>query len=95
MEKELIIKIYLIYLAVLTVITFIFYGVDKLKSKLNGWRIREKTLLILSILGGALGGIIAMRLFRHKTSREHRYFSAVNTVGIFIHAVAIICLIAY
>ena len=41
--------------------------VDKLKSIKNKWRIPERTLFIVALLGGSLGCMMGMRLFRHKT----------------------------
>lgn len=73
-------KIYLLYLAVLFVVTFLAYAVDKGKAKRGKWRISEKALLILSFFGGALGGYIAMNLVRHKTKKW--YFHAVNLLGL-------------
>lgn len=40
---------------------------DKQKAKRHKWRISENTLIIISILGGSIGSIIGMQLFRHKT----------------------------
>jgi len=40
---------------------------DKQKAKKGLWRIPEKTLFLISILGGSLGGILGMYIFRHKT----------------------------
>ena len=90
MDKEQILNIYGMYLTAFSLITFIFFGLDKLKAKIGGKRIPEKTLLTLSILGGAPGAILAMSLFRHKTAKEHRYFSVVNFIGVIIHFVLII-----
>ena len=56
------------------------YGVYKLKAINGDWRISEKALLLTSFLGGALGGLLGMQLFRHKT--KHWYFYAVNILGI-------------
>ena len=72
--------IYSACLCVISLITLIFYGVDKVKAKKKAWRIAEKTLLCLSFFGGAIGGYIAMFLFRHKT--KHWYFHAVNILGL-------------
>ena len=55
------------YLAVINLVTFCAFAVDKLKAMADAWRISEKTLLTLSVLGGAVGGWIAMQLCRHKT----------------------------
>lgn len=40
---------------------------DKQKAKRHEWRISENTLILISILGGSIGSIIGMQLFRHKT----------------------------
>ncbi len=70
----------LIAYAVISVVTFILYGADKAKAKRNAWRIPEKVLLGFSFLGGAVGGILGMLLFRHKT--KHWYFWVVNLLGL-------------
>lgn len=41
--------------------------IDKQKAKKGAWRIQEKTLLIIAILGGSIGSISGMYYFRHKT----------------------------
>lgn len=58
----------LIYIVVLCVITFLIFGIDKLLAIKNMHRISERTLLILCLIGGGIGGIFAMTFFRHKTS---------------------------
>ncbi len=57
------------YLGVVNVLSFLIYGLDKLKAKYHKWRISEKTLLLLAILGGAYGSYFAMILFHHKTRK--------------------------
>ncbi len=69
-----------IAIGAISILTFLLYALDKLKAKLMAWRIREKTLLFLSFFGGAVGGTLAMLLFRHKT--RHWYFVFVNAVGL-------------
>ena len=66
------IKILLAYLALVNLLTFILYGVDKRKAQKGAWRVPEKTLLLLPLLGGSVGGILGMQTFRHKT--KHWYF---------------------
>lgn len=75
---------YLGFLALMSIVTFFAYGIDKKKAIDGAWRTKEKTLLSLSILGGAIGGFAAMKVFRHKT--KHWYFWAVNIIGIVLHA---------
>ena len=66
-----------------TIITFAFYGADKVRAQRGARRISERALLLLSIIGGAFGGIFGMRKFHHKT--KHWYFVAVNILGVIIH----------
>lgn len=73
-------KIALPIFAALSLLAFILYGADKHKARRGLWRIPEKTLLLTSFLGGALGGLAAMQIFRHKT--KHWYFYAVNLLGL-------------
>ena len=62
----------LVWLAGVNVVTFILYGVDKSRAKKGRWRIPEKTLLLLPLLGGSVGGLLGMAAFHHKT--RHWYF---------------------
>ena len=73
-------EILAIIFGILSVITFFMYGVDKSKAQRGKWRISEKALLISSFIGGAVGGFLAMQLFRHKT--KHWYFNVVNILGL-------------
>jgi len=91
--KQIVIIAYAAYLVLLSLITFIAYGVDKKKAEKGKWRTKEKTLLLLSFFGGAFGGYPAMLVFRHKTKAEHWYFTAVNLLGLAIHITLMILLI--
>ena len=62
----------LIYFGIMNLLGLIVMGVDKWKAKHNVWRIPEKTLFLVSILGGSVGTWAGMYLFRHKT--KHWYF---------------------
>ena len=64
------------YLLIINAAGFLLMLVDKWKAKKNRWRIRESTLLIVAALGGSVGSLAGMYLFRHKT--QHLKF----TVGI-------------
>ena len=66
----------LIYLVVMNIITFIIYGIDKWKAQRNRWRISERMLLFLAIIGGSVGALAGMYTFHHKTL--HKKF----TIGV-------------
>lgn len=91
--KTIIIVAYASWLVLLSIITFIAYGVDKNKAKKGKYRTKEKTLLCLSFFGGAFGGFPAMLIFRHKTKAEHWYFTAVNILGIALHTAAMLIIV--
>ena len=55
------------YLIVLNLLAFLLIGLDKAKARRHRWRIPEKTLFLSAILGGSIGAIAGMQLFRHKT----------------------------
>ncbi len=67
-----VITLIIIYLAVINFISFTVMGIDKLKARKRAWRIPEATLFVLAVIGGSVGSIIGMHLFRHKT--RHWYF---------------------
>ena len=56
-----------IYVVFTNLLLFILMAIDKQKAKLRQWRISEKTLFILALIGGSIGGILGMYTFRHKT----------------------------
>ena len=60
-------KISAVYLLVVTVAAFAVYGWDKLCAKRGMWRVPERILLLLALLGGSVGALTAMAIFRHKT----------------------------
>lgn len=55
------------YLIVINIYGLAIMGIDKWKSSRKVWRIPEKTMFITSLLGGAAGVYIGMKVFRHKT----------------------------
>lgn len=79
----------------MSVVTFCLYGADKKKAKKGKWRIPEKVLLLCSFFGGASGGYSAMLVFRHKTKREHWYFTFVNLLGILWQIAALVLIFLY
>lgn len=63
----------LIYLAVINVVAFILYGVDKLRAERDEWRISEATLMTVAVIGGSLGAWLGMYVFHHKTRHKKFY----------------------
>lgn len=63
----------LIYLAIINFLSFIMFGIDKGKAKRKEWRIPESSLFGVSILGGAIGSLIGMVVFKHKLSKKPFY----------------------
>lgn len=73
-------KFYLALLAAVSLVAFIAYGIDKFKAKRNLWRIPEAFLLGVAFCGGAVGALVGMQIFRHKT--KHWYFWVVSILGL-------------
>ena len=61
-----------VWLIAINVVTFAVYGIDKRRARRGAWRVPEKTLFLLPLLGGSLGALLGMRVFHHKT--KHWYF---------------------
>ena len=59
-----------IYFAIINLIGFMAMGIDKLFARLKMWRISEKTLIILTCIGGGIGTTTGMFLFRHKITKK-------------------------
>ncbi len=59
----------IIYLILINIITFVVMGIDKKKAIFGKWRIKESALFTLVLLGGGIGGIAGMYVFRHKTKK--------------------------
>lgn len=74
----------------LNIVTFLIYGWDKLAAKMKWWRIPEKTLLSLALLGGSVGALCGMCLFRHKT--KHRQFTILVPLFLVIQVILVIWL---
>ncbi len=85
----MIIEYLVIYLIAINLITFVLFGIDKRAAIKGRTRIRVATLLSFAFIGGSLGGLIAMHLFRHKTRKLN------FTVGIPLMLVLQIAAIMY
>lgn len=59
----------LIYIGLINLIAFLAFGFDKLKARQQWYRIPEKTLFGLALMGGSFGAVLGMYFFRHKTKK--------------------------
>lgn len=71
-----------IYLILINVLAFMTMWWDKRRARNDGWRVSEVTLLVMSFIGGAVGLIIGMSRFRHKTRKK--LFQAITIIGLVI-----------
>ena len=63
----------LLWVLIWSILAFALMGIDKWRAASHGWRIPEKTLFLSAALGGSLGAILGMSLFRHKTRKPLFY----------------------
>lgn len=78
-----------VFVGAMSVITFFLFGIDKLKAKKGSYRIPEKVLIGFSFFFGAIGGILGMYFFHHKTRKVKFYvlvplFAALQVIFICI-----------
>ncbi|MBI2436462.1 MAG: DUF1294 domain-containing protein [Candidatus Magasanikbacteria bacterium] len=82
-----------LYLIAINLIAFFVYGIDKAKSQLSSSRrISEKMLWLLALIGGSLGSLLAMKLFRHKTKKLS--FQAMMAVILAIQLVGVLIVLS-
>ena len=67
-------KVFIAFLIITNLATFIAYGVDKRKAVKDRWRIPEKTLLLMGLMFGSVGQLLGMKVFRHKTNKWYFWF---------------------
>ena len=77
----------LAWVVILSLVTLLVFGFDKWRARRGRRRVSEANLLILSVLGGALGGLAGMWAWRHK--RQRLRFRVILPVALFCHAVVI------
>lgn len=54
---------------IINIVTFVLFGIDKMKAKNKGFRIPEFVLILFTILFGGVGALLGMVVFNHKTSK--------------------------
>lgn len=62
-----VIRLALLAIAIMNVIGLVIMYIDKTRAKRHQYRISEKTLWLVAIVGGAIGTTVGMQIFRHKT----------------------------
>lgn len=60
----------LLYLLIVNVFTFLLFGWDKFNARTHDWRISERRLWFFTLIGGSVGALAGMNLFRHKTQKD-------------------------
>ena len=76
-----------LFLLIWNMVVFLVYGLDKGKARKGSYRISEKTLLLMTYVGGGLGAWAGGTHFRHKTQKK--YFQLAWAVGVLIDALLI------
>ena len=80
----------IIYLIIINIVGFLVMFIDKRKAEKGYWRTPEKTLFLITLIGGSIGTIAGMYTFRHKTKKLK------FTIGFpIILIIQIICVIYY
>ncbi len=74
----------LIYYFIINIISFIYFYIDKRRAINHKYRISEKSLYTLMLLGGFIGSFTAMQLFCHKTKKVS--FTVLLIISLLIHS---------
>jgi uncharacterized membrane protein YsdA (DUF1294 family) len=86
-------KILIIYCIILNLAGYISMGIDKDRARKNRWRIRERSLFLISILGGSFGSLLGMILFHHKT--KHIKFILGIPVILLLQIIILVYILSY
>ncbi len=81
-------KLFLLYLLSINAISFVLFGYDKFLAIKNKRRIPEKELFTVATIGGAVGGMFAILVFKHKISKatfmwRFMFVFILNIIGIY------------
>ncbi len=64
---------FIYYYIIINIYGFIMAGLDKRKARRRQFRTQELSFFVVSLLGGALGVVMGMTVFRHKTQKSKFY----------------------
>ena len=81
-------RLLVIYLLIINALGFLLMLIDKYKARKNLWRIPEKTLLGVALMGGSIGSFAGMQIFRHKTKHPQFYIGIPIIMAVQLIAVA-------
>ena len=81
-----------LYIVCLNLVTFVIMFADKRRAIKHQWRIPEKTILLLSLIGGSLGSLCGMFVFRHKT--KHLSFRILLPIFLILNLIVLFLLIS-
>lgn len=84
-----VLTLFLVYLIIINSWSFIAMGVDKKKAQKRKQRIAEKTLWLLFVTGGSIGGYIGMKYFRHKTKHKQFVYGIPGIIVVHLFLVAV------
>ena len=63
-ETSMLISVYLASVSIFAIVLTLY---DKRAAGKDGWRVKERTLLLVSAIGGSVAMYATMRITRHKT----------------------------
>ena len=89
--NTLILIIYVAWLLIFSIISFLLFIIDKKKAIKGAQRIKEKTLLESVVIGGAIGGFIGRIVARHKINKS--YFSFTIYLSLLIEIIVTVILV--
>lgn len=69
MNPKILVLFLLFHLISINIITFVAYFIDKRSAQKGGWRVSEKNLHALELLGGWTGALVGQKIFKHKTKK--------------------------
>ncbi len=78
-----------IYIAVINIIGIVLVASDKKRARRRQWRVSEKMLFLVAILGGSIGVYLTMKAVRHKT--KHKRFMIGLPIIIILQLIAASC----
>lgn len=75
---------------IMNIVSFCLMASDKKRAKAGRWRIPERTLFLAAGLFGGLGGLLGMKILRHKT--QHWYFRVFFPIFFLLQAAVLVVL---